>query len=123
VLYYQQAESQSDSGRKEEAVAAFEKAAGFCRKRFGETLSRRQPISGLHKTAAYERAESMLHRALELDEELHEARVMLINMYTKQNRWNDALDQAKIYLSKNPKSSHRADIERIKEQIERVLRQ
>jgi len=68
-------------------------------------------------------ADDPLRRALDLDEELHESRIMLINVFTKQSRWNDALEQANAYLTKNPKSPQRADIERIKGQIEKALNQ
>jgi len=127
VLYYQRGEIQTDAGHKDEAAQAFQKSAGFL-----QDAIRRNPLSpaahqylgaALYKTAAYEPAESMLHRALELDGELHEARIMLINVFTKQNRWNDALEQANTYLAKNPDSPQRADIQRIKQQIEKALNQ
>ena len=123
-LYYQEGEIQSDAGRKEEAAVTFQKAVQFLK----ESI-RRNPLSpsahnylgaALYKTASYEPAESMLHRALELDQELHEARLMLINVYTKQNRLNEALEQINTFLAKNPKSPQRPALEGIKVQIEKA---
>ncbi len=116
---------QSD-GQREDAAGAFEKAVDFL-----DEATRRNPASAtahhylgaaLYKTASYERAESSLRRALELDSQLNDVQLILINVYARQNRMGEALDQLKTYLEKNPKSPQRASLERMQEQIEKVLK-
>src|SRR5262249_39250151 len=124
-LYYERGQTQSDGGHADEAKAAFEKATEFL-----EESVRRNPLSApaqsllgaaLYKTGAIDRAETTLNRALELDEHEQNARLMLMNVYTRTGRFNDALEQAKLFLEKNPKSPQRASVETIKQQIEKAL--
>jgi hypothetical protein len=56
-----------------------------------------------------------------LDDNEPNARLMLINVYTKGARYDDALEQANIFLAKNPKAPQRASLEAIKQQIEKAL--
>jgi hypothetical protein len=56
-----------------------------------------------------------------LDENELNARLMLINVYTKGGRYGDALEQANIFIVKNPKAPQRAALESIKQQIEKAL--
>src|SRR6266850_361586 len=125
TIYYQEGEIQSDAGRAEEAAGRFQKAVGFL-----EEAIRRNPLSApahnylgaaLYKIASYERAESMLNRALQLDEELQQAHLTLINIYTRQSRLDEALDKINTYLKKNPDSPQRATLQGIKEKIEKAL--
>lgn len=125
TIYYQEGEIQSDSGNAEEAAGRFQKAVDVL-----EESIRRNPLSApahnylgaaLYKTASYERAESMLNRALQLDEELQQAHLTLINVYTRQSRFNEALDKINAYLKKNPDSPQRAALQGIKEKIEKAL--
>jgi Flp pilus assembly protein TadD len=126
-LYYKRGETQSDAGRKEEAATIFQKAADF----FQESIQR-NPLSAqahvylgsaLYKLASYEQAETELNRALDLDKDLHDARLTLLNVYTRQARYNEALEQANIYLEKNPKAPQRPALEAIKKQIENAIAQ
>ena len=123
TLYYQQGEIQADAGKAEEATDHFGKAVGFL-----EDAIRQNPLSAsahntlgaaLYKTASYERSESVLLRALELDSNLSEVQLMLVNVYAKQNRFDKALEQANLYLQKNPKGPQRPALEKIKEQLEK----
>lgn len=125
TLHYQQGEIQSDA-RKEEAAAAFGKAVEFL-----EEAIRRNPAlasahhylgAALYKTGSYERAESTLRRALDLDSKLVEAELMLVNVYTRQNRFDEAVRQINSYLERNPKAPQRASLEKIKQQIEKLLK-
>jgi Tfp pilus assembly protein PilF len=125
TLYYQQGESQSDAGHPDEAAATFQKAAEVL-----EESIRRSPLSSpahsylgaaLYKLASYEEAETVLKRALDLDEDQHNARLMLVNVYSKSARYREALEQANIFLQKNPKAPQRPALENIKQQIEKVL--
>jgi Flp pilus assembly protein TadD len=126
MLYYQRGETLSDSGKPEEAGTTFQKATQFL-----EESVQRSPLSplansylgaALYKTGAYERAETTLNKALELDDQQHDARLMLINVYVKQTRYEDALAQIKTYIAKNPKAPQRAALERIQAQIENSAR-
>jgi tetratricopeptide (TPR) repeat protein len=125
ALYYQRGEAQIDAGQSDEAAATFEKAAEIL-----EESIRRNPLSpsshsnlgaALYKIGEYERAETVLKKALELDENEHNARLMLINVYTKEARFSDALQQANAFLEKNPKAPQRPSLEAIKQQIEKIL--
>jgi len=124
-LYYQRGEGQLDAGHPEEAMATFEKAADLL-----DEAIRRSPLSAsahttlgaaLYKIGSYEEAETALNKALQLDDNEQNARLMLINVYTKGARYNDALEQANIFIAKNPKAPQRASLEAIKQQIEKVL--
>jgi Flp pilus assembly protein TadD len=124
MLYYQRGKSQSDASRPEEAATTFKKAADFL-----EESIRRNPLSSsahsyfgaaLYKMGSYEEAETNLKRALELDAEEQNARLMLVNVYTKSARYDEALEQSNIFLAKNPKSPQRATLEALKAKIEKV---
>jgi tetratricopeptide (TPR) repeat protein len=125
TLYYQRAESQSDAGRADEATATFEKAVDVL-----EESIRRNPLSApahgylgaaLYKIGSYDEAETTLKRALDLDENEYNARLMLVNVYAKSARYNEALEQTNIFLAKNPKAPQRAAMEGIKQQLEKAL--
>ena len=124
-LYYQRGEAQGDAGQREEAAATFHKAIDVL-----EESIRRNPRSApahsylgaaLYKIAAYDRAETALNRALELDADQLNARLMLINVYTRSARYAEALEQTNIFLAKNPKAPQRPALEGIRQQIEKAL--
>jgi Flp pilus assembly protein TadD len=125
-LYYQRGESQADGGHSEEATATFKKAAEFLEeavRRNPQAVSAQAYLGGaLYKVGNYERAETVLTRALELDGDQQNARLMLVNVYTRSSRYQEALGQVNIFLSKNPNAPQRQAIEKIKQQIEGVLR-
>ena len=125
-LYYQRGESQSDVGRSAEAATTFKEAADFL-----EESIRRSPLSpsahaylgaALYKVGSYDQAETTLKRALELDANEQNARLMLVNVYTKSGRYDEALEQINIFLAKNPKSAQRESLEALKEKIEKASR-
>jgi len=127
TLYYQRGESLVDSGHADEAADVFDKAIDV----LDESI-KRDPLSAaahgylgaaLYKVAEYQEAETSLNRALELDADQTNARLMLINVYTKSGRYKDALEQVNIFLTKNPKSPQRPAMEAIKQQIEKALAQ
>src|SRR5262245_29530960 len=125
TLHYQRGEAQGDSGHPEEAAAAYKKAAELL-----EEAVRRSPLSAnahsylgaaQYKLGSYEEAESTLKHALDLDEDQVNARLMLLNVYTKSARFDLALEQAKLFIEKNPKAPQRPAVENIKNQIEKAL--
>jgi len=125
TLYYQRGENQSDAGKSEDAIASFEKAVDVL-----EESIRRSPLSASahsylgaaqYKIGSYEDAETTLKRALDLDAEEHNARLMLVNVYTKTARYSEALEQTNLFLAKNPKAPQRAAMEGIKQKLEKAL--
>jgi tetratricopeptide (TPR) repeat protein len=125
TLHYQRGEAQGDAGHAEEAAAAFHKAAEIL-----EEATRRSPLSASahsylgaaqYKLGSYEVAEATLKHALDLDENQANARLMLLNVYTKSARFDLALEQAKLFIEKNPKAPQRPAVETIKQQIEKAL--
>jgi tetratricopeptide (TPR) repeat protein len=126
TLEYQQGEIQAAAGKEEEAGAAFEKALTL----LDESIRRNPLLAPAHqylgatfyKTANFEKAESSLRRALELDSKLSDAELMLVNVYTRQNRFEEALKQIDSYMEKFPKASQRPALEKIREQIQGVLK-
>ena len=52
-----------------------------------------------------------------LDKEFSDLRLVLINVYTRQRRFEEALLELRAYLDKNPKSPQRAALEAIEKQI------
>jgi tetratricopeptide (TPR) repeat protein len=70
-----------------------------------------------YKSSFYEEAEAALKRAHELDPRLGITRLMLANVYMKQQRWDDVLDQLESYLKDNPKASDRAAITQMRDTI------
>ena len=124
TLYYQRGESYSDAGRAEEAAAMFKKANDVL-----EESIRLNPLSSSahlylgatrYKMGSYDEAETSLKRALELNADEQNARLMLVNVYTKSARYNEALEQTNIFLAKNPKSPQRATLEALKTKIEKA---
>jgi tetratricopeptide (TPR) repeat protein len=127
MLEYQRGEAQAEAGHKDEADALYDKAADSL-----EEAIKRNPLSAsahgyfgaaLYKLGIFDEAETSLTRALDLDADMHDARLMLVNVYTKSARYPEALEQIKTFLTKNPKATQRPALENIKQQIEKVLAQ
>jgi Flp pilus assembly protein TadD len=123
-LYYQEGQTQSSSDA-EEAAATFRKAVASL-----QQAIRKNPLSAtahqylgaaLYKTGSYDQAEPALRRALELDNGLAEAEFALVNVYTRQNRYAEALQQIDSFLKRNPKSTQRAVLENLRQQIEKAV--
>ena len=64
-----------------------------------------------YRSSFYEEAESNLKRSLEMDPHLGMGRLMLANLYIKQQRWANALEHLDAYLSENPKAADLAQIQ------------
>ena len=65
----------------------------------------------------------MLVRALELDDQMHEVRLMLVNVFMKQQRYQEVLGQLAAYIENNPDSPQVEAVKNMKEQIEKALNQ
>jgi len=100
------------------AVGVFEKviALGPLSPRVGFYLG-----TALYRLGEYERAESVLIKTLSLDSMVHEARLTLVSIYTRQKRYKEALEQINAYLEANPDSPQSEKLEDLKTQIESAL--
>ena len=124
-MYVEEAQQQSDNGEEERARATYQKAVALLEEAIAldsfSVLARYFLGTALYKTAALERAETMLTRALELDEEYHVVRLMLVNIYVKQARYNDVLAQLTEFLERNPDDPQSEAVRAMKQQIEKAL--
>jgi tetratricopeptide (TPR) repeat protein len=119
VLAAVKADFGSESPRAffEKAVDVFEKALRL------NSLSPRANLylgTALYKAGAYERAEPVLRNALDLDGQLHEARLTLIHVYARTKRYDDGLKQISAYLDANPDSPEKKRLEALKAQMEKA---
>jgi tetratricopeptide (TPR) repeat protein len=76
-----------------------------------------------YRLEQYAASEASLETALELDPEYDEVRLALVNVYTRQHRYVDALEQVTAYLDQNPNSPRSEALERLRGQIESALTQ
>jgi tetratricopeptide (TPR) repeat protein len=65
------------------------------------------------KIQSYEDAEKSFQRALELDSSLAAARLMLANLYLREEKWDAALEQLKQYLEDHPFAPDRGVVKRM----------
>lgn len=122
TLFYQVGETRVGEERFPEAAEAFTTAIGFL-----EEAIRREPLAplayhhlgaALYRMGGYEPAEAALREALRLNPGFDDARLILINVYTRQARYDDALDELGVYVSGNPGSERLPALERLRSQIE-----
>jgi tetratricopeptide (TPR) repeat protein len=77
--------------------------------------------SAYYRDASYEAAERELKRALSLDKQMFAARLMLINVYVVQQKWQSALDTLDRFLLENPPSAYAAEARTIRSSVVRRL--
>jgi Tfp pilus assembly protein PilF len=75
-----------------------------------------------YKSTFYEEAEANLKRALELDRHPPATRLMLANVYMKQQKWPNALEHLDAYLKENPKATDREQIEATRARVAQRVR-
>jgi len=68
-----------------------------------------------------EEAETAFKKSHDLDPRLSSARLMLANVYVKQQKWQDVIDNLDEYLKENPKAPDRASVEQMRERIAKNL--
>ena len=73
--------------------------------------------SAYFKKELYEEAEENLSKALERVKSPAAARLMLANVYMKQKRWAEAIEQIDVYLRENPFSPDRGKIKDVRKEI------
>ena len=125
TLHFQEGQSSDFGGQQERALESYEQAIGFL-----DEAIRLDPLaaeahfylgSALYETGNYERVESLLIRSLDLDDELIDAHLTLLNLYTRMQRYESALVEIETYLEADPESPQREVLESVKAQIEGVL--
>src|SRR5207248_2822950 len=65
----------------------------------------------LYKFAMLDRAEAALKKALDLAPKMFQARLMLANVYLKEQRYDNLMDQLDHYLAENPNGEQRRAVE------------
>jgi tetratricopeptide (TPR) repeat protein len=73
------------------------------------------------RSASYENAESELKRALSLDKTLAPAKIMLVNVYVVQQKWQSALDTLDKFIVENPTSPYVQEARTIRTNVARRL--
>lgn len=125
VLRYQRGDAASTAGNDENAASIFLEGIEFLDEavRLSPDSAQAHFYSGavLYRVQEYDQAHAALQNALRLDPSLDDARLMLINVYVRQSRLDEALEQVNIFLSEAPESAQRTAIESVKEQIENAL--
>ena len=74
-----------------------------------------------YRSSFYQEAEEAFKKGIEIDPNLGAARLMLANVYVKQERWPEVLDTLDIYLKDNPKAADRVSIEEMRDNIAKKL--
>jgi Tfp pilus assembly protein PilF len=117
----------AQSGDPDLALAAYRESALLFRQAI-----RLDPLVGepsfllglsLYELRDYASAEVALLEALALDPSLSDARLTLLNVYTRQRRYDEALAQIAAFLGASPNSPQRGAVEAIRIQIETAARQ
>jgi tetratricopeptide (TPR) repeat protein len=73
------------------------------------------------RSASYDIAESELKRALSLDKGMFPARIMLVNVYVVQQKWQNALDTLDKFIADNPSSPYVQEARTIRANVARRL--
>ena len=73
------------------------------------------------KSAFYEDAEANLKRALDIESAMVSARLMLINVYLRQENWKSALEHLDLYTTQNPNATNRTQIQEIRSKVIETL--
>jgi Flp pilus assembly protein TadD len=73
------------------------------------------------RSASYENAESELKRALSLDKGMFPARIMLVNVYVVQQKWQNALDTLDKFIVENPSSPYVQEARTIRTNVAKRL--
>jgi tetratricopeptide (TPR) repeat protein len=74
-----------------------------------------------YRSASYDNAESELKRALSLDKAMFPARIMLVNVYVVQQKWQNALDVLDKFIVENPSSPYVQEARTVRTNVARRL--
>ncbi len=122
MLLYQRGEaSEAEDGNREAALPLYVQAVDILEEAI--LMDRLSPTAhfglgvALYKTSDYPRAESMLNLALELSPDMDEAPLSLVNVYSRQRRYVEALDAANRFIERNPDDPRSEALERVRVQL------
>jgi tetratricopeptide (TPR) repeat protein len=74
------------------------------------------------KASAPREAENSFKQALAIDSDMPAARLMLANLYIREERWSDALEHLDLYLDHHPFASDRSLVKNLRAEVEINLR-
>jgi len=77
--------------------------------------------SANYKSSFFPEAEAALTRALDMSSNPGPVRLMLVNVYMKERKWQAVLQNLDAYLQENPKANDRAAIEEMRDKIAKGL--
>ena len=125
IIYLQDNDSQTAGGNLEAARASLDSAVENLET--AVELDPRSEIGQYYLGAAYsktgdsEQALDRLNRALAINEQFHDVRLVLFNVYLARREYDQALDQLSSYLEGYPESPQRNAVEQAKAQLERQM--
>jgi tetratricopeptide (TPR) repeat protein len=70
-----------------------------------------------YRSGFLEEAEGGFKKAHALDPRIGAARLMLANIYVKQQKWDEVIENLDAYLKENPKATDRASVEEMRARI------
>jgi Tfp pilus assembly protein PilF len=70
-----------------------------------------------YRAHSYRFAEASFNEAISIDVHVGPARLALANVYIRQQKWKEALDQFDKYLAENPKASDRSQVEAVRTKV------
>jgi tetratricopeptide (TPR) repeat protein len=125
VIYLRDVEIQRAAGSTDEAGASLDAALNYLEDAV-ELDPRSAPgqyyLGAAHYLAgALENALERFNRALNLNEQFHEVRLMLFNVYVASRDYEAALEQLNSYLELFPDSPQRDAVEQTKAQLEQQM--
>lgn len=127
ALYYQEGQRHAVAENAIEALGTFAEAQASL-----ETAIELDPVSvaghfylgaTYYRMTRVDEAESELQLAIDIAGQHAQSRLMLINVYARQQRYADALEQANAFIDENPDAPERETIERVQSQLEAALEQ
>ena len=70
-----------------------------------------------YKSEFFEEAEASLKKSWELDPSFSKTRIMLVNLYTRQRRLKDALEQIDAFIREYPQAEERKTMEELRQRV------
>jgi Tfp pilus assembly protein PilF len=123
-LFVQQAEARAKEGEDvvgkilDDALDILEEALKIKRSAMAYYLLG----TAYYKSTFYEEAEANLKLALEFEPQMPPARLMLANLYMKQQKWENALTHLDAYLNENPKALDRPQIQQTRAKVAQQIK-
>jgi len=70
-----------------------------------------------YRAHSYRFAEASFNEAISIDVHVGPARLALANVYIRQQKWKEALDQFDKYLAENPRAADRSQVEAVRTKV------